>query len=134
MPENDNRGPHLRTRFVFVDTEAFRRARFDWNGRSLSKLIEFAEQGRLCLLVTDVTVREVKSQLQELLTEAHSSLIKHSGILDQLGASVDRVRDQPNALIALEAAFDEFLKRMKAVNAPLISDIKGVLDDYFARR
>jgi PIN domain len=88
MPENENRGLHLRTKLVFIDTQVFRRARFDWNGRSLSKLIEFAKQGQLRLLVTDVTIREVKSQLQELLIEANSSLIKHSGILEQLGASV----------------------------------------------
>jgi len=136
MPENENRGPHLRTKHVFIDTQAFRKARFDWNGWSLSKLAEFAKQGQLRLLVTDVTVREVKSQLHELLTEANSSLTKHSGILEQLGASVaiDRLRDQVTALSTLEGAFDEFLKRTNAVNVPLISDIKGVLDDYFARR
>lgn len=136
MPENENRDPHLRTKFVFIDTQAFRRARFDWNGRSLSKLAEFARQGQLRLLVTDVTVREVKSQLRELLTEANSSLAKHSGILEQLGASVavERVRDQATALGTLETAFDEFLKRTYAVSVPLISDVKGVLDDYFARR
>lgn len=136
MAKNENRGPHRRTKFVFIDTQAFRRARFDWNGRSLSKLVEFAKQGQLRLLVTDVTVGEVKSQIQELLAEANSSIIKHSGILEQLGASVaiDRVRDQVTALGTLEAAFDEFLKRTNAVSVPLISDVKGVLADYFARR
>jgi hypothetical protein len=86
--------------------------------------------------VTEVTVGEVKSQLQELVTEANSALIKHSGILEQLGASgaVERVRDQTAALSTLEAAFDQFLQRTDAVNVPLISDIKGVLNDYFARR
>jgi len=61
-------------------------------------------------LVTEVTVGEVKSQLQELVTEANSALIKHSGILEQLGASgaVERVRDQTAALSTLEAAFDQF--------------------------
>ena len=33
---------HLLTRYVFIDTEAFRKARFDWTGRMLSKLVEFA--------------------------------------------------------------------------------------------
>ena len=136
MPESENRGPQLRTKYVFIDTQAFRKARFDWNGWSLSKLAEFAERGQLRLLVTEVTVREVKSQLDELVTEAKSSLIKHTGILEQLGASVavDRVRDQTKALSILEAAFDQFLQRTNAVNVPLISDVKAVLDDYFARR
>jgi PIN domain len=102
----------------------------------LSKLVELAQQGHLRLLVTDVTVREVKSQLREVLAEAHASLIKHGGILQQLGASVaiDHIRDQTTALITLEAAFDQFLQHTKAVNVPLISEVSGVLDDYFARR
>lgn len=134
MPESN--AAHLRTRFISVDTQALRKARFDWNGRSLSKLAEFARQGQVRLLVTDITIGEVKSQLRELLAEASSSLIKHSGIIEQLGASaaIERVRDHSTALTTLETAFDEFLKSTKAVNVPLISDVKAVVEDYFARR
>jgi PIN domain len=84
MPENENRGQHLRTQFVFIDTQAFRKARFDWSGRLLSRLVELAREGQLRLLVTDVTVREVKSQLREVLAEANASLTKHAGLLQQL--------------------------------------------------
>src|ERR1700726_289473 len=84
MPESNP--AHLRTRFIFVDTQALRKARFDWNGRNLSKLAEFARQGQVRLLVTDITIGEVNSQLRELLAEASSSLIKHSRIIEQLGA------------------------------------------------
>jgi hypothetical protein len=87
-------------------------------------------------VVTDITIGEVKSQLRELLAEASSALIKHNGIMEQLGASaaIESVRDQKNALSTPETAFDTFLKRTKAVNVPLISDVKPVLEDYFARR
>jgi hypothetical protein len=136
MPENENRGQHLRTQFVFIDTQAFRKARFDWSGRWLSRLVELARKGQLRLLVTDVTVREVKSQLREVLTEANASLTKHAGLLQQLGASlaVDRVRDESTAIGTLEAAFDQFLQDSKAINIPSISDVTDVLDDYFAQR
>jgi len=136
MPENENRGQHLRTQFVFIDTQAFRKARFDWSGRLLSRLVELAREGQLRLLVTDVTVREVKSQLREVLAEANASLTKHAGLLQQLGASlaVDRVRDESTALGTLEAAFDQFLQDSKAINIPSISDVTDVLDDYFAQR
>jgi hypothetical protein len=87
MPNNGNVGPHLRTKHVFIDTQAFRKARFDWDGRSLSKLTEFAKQGHLRVLVTDVTIREVRSQLRDVLAEAQSAVVKHSAILAQLGAS-----------------------------------------------
>lgn len=136
VPGSKNVSPNLRTRFVFVDTQALRKARFDWNGRTLSKLVEFAKAGHLRLLVTDIAVGEVKSQLRELLAEASSSVTKHSGILEQLGASttVERMKDQTAALTTLEAAFDAFLRHTNAVNVPLISDVRSVLEDYFARR
>src|SRR5262249_27004962 len=114
VTENENQRPqHLRTRYVFVDTQAMRKARFDWNGRSLSKLAEFAKQGHLRLLVTDVIVGEVKSQLRELLAEASSALTKHSGIIEQLGASaaIELARDQAAAINTLEKRFEDFLKR-----------------------
>ena len=77
-----------------------------------------------------------RSQLRELLAEANASLSKHSGLLQQLGVSsaIDRVRDQSTALGTLEAAFDQFLQDTRAINIPLISDLTGVLDDYFAQR
>jgi hypothetical protein len=133
---SENRGPYLRTKYVFIDTQTFRKARADWSGRSFSRVTEFAKIGQLCLLVTDVTVREVKSQLGELATEANRSLIRNRGILEQLGASVaiERLRDQTTALSTLGAAFDLFLQRTNAINVPLISDIGGLLDDYFGRR
>ena len=136
MPENVRPGQHLRTKYVFIDTQALRKARFDWDGRSLKRLTEFAKQGQLRLLTTDVTIGEIKSQLRELLIEANSALDKHSGILRQLGASaiMDSVRDQATALRTLEAAFEEFLQQVKAINVPLIPDIRGVLDDYFTRQ
>ena len=137
LPENENPALHLRTKYVFIDTQAFRKTRCDWSGRSLSKIAELAKHGHLRLIMTDVTIREVKSQLQELLAEAKSSVSKHGAILEQLGvpaAAINCVQDQVTAMSKLEAAFDAFLKRTNSLNIPLISDVKGVLDDYFARR
>ena len=136
MVDNDNRGTHLRTKFVFVDTQALRKARCDWAGQTFSKLAEFAARGQLSLLVTEVTIGEVKSQLAELLDEAHKAMTKHSGIIEQLGASgaLDRLRDSKTALSTLEQAFDNFLQRTNAVTVPLVADIKEVLADYFGRR
>lgn len=120
----ENHTPHLRTKYVFVDTQALRRARFDWKGRTLSKLVEFAKNGDLRLLVTDITTGEVKSQLKELLAEAGSSLLKHSGIIEQIGGSeaLCCLKNQAAALSRLEACFDEFLKDARALNVPLITD------------
>jgi hypothetical protein len=72
---------HLLTRYVFIDTEAFRKARFDWTGRMLSKLVEFARQGHLRLLTTEVTKGEVTSQLREVLVEAVAAVKKHEIVI-----------------------------------------------------
>lgn len=127
---------HLRSKYVFVDTESFRRARFDWTGRTLSKLVELANQGHLRLLVTDVTVGEIKSQLREVLAEAATSLKKHESVLHQVGAidALTKLADQNAAVAALEAAFAKFLKDTKSVNVPVNADISTLLGDYFARR
>jgi hypothetical protein len=71
-----------------------------------------------------------------VLAEASTSLTRHAGLLQQLGASlaVDRVRDESTAVGTLEAAFDRFLQRTRAINIPVIPDLTGVLDDYFAQR
>jgi hypothetical protein len=129
MPE-----PRLRTKFVFLDTQTLRRFRCDFTGAKLAKLAEFAKKGQLRILVTEVTVREIKAQLDELLSEAQSALIKHAGILKPLGASftVDPRVDGPAAKAALEATIEKFFKDVNSVNVPLISDLKGVLDDYFS--
>jgi hypothetical protein len=81
---------HLLTRYVFIDTEAFRKARFDWTGRMLSKLVEFAKQGHLRLLTTEVTKREITSRLRELLADAAAALKKHEIVLRQAGAGLSR--------------------------------------------
>ena len=127
---------HLRTKFVFIDTEAFRKARFDWTGRTLSKLVEFAKQGHLQILVTDVTIGEVKSQLREVLAEAAASMKKHESVLQQVGAlaALASVADGETAVAALDAAFEKFLKDTNSINVPLSADITTLLGDYFARR
>lgn len=127
---------HLLTKYVFIDTEAFRKARFDWSGRMLSKLVEFASQGHLHLLITDVTKREVRSQLREVLAEAVASVQKHEIILRQAGAgeALTTFADDNTAIPALDAAFDKFLKDAKAIDVPLSADLDALFDDYFARR
>ena len=127
---------HLQTRYVFIDAQSFRKARFDWNGRTLSKLVEFAERGHLQLLVTDVTVGEVKSQLREVLGEAAASIKKHESVLQQVGAldALTKLADDTAAFAALDAGFEKFLKDTKSIKVPLSAEIGTLLGDYFARR
>ena len=82
---DNNPAQYLLTKYVFIDTEAFRKEGFDWTGKTLSKLIEFARQGHLRLLTTEVTKREITSQLHEMLAEATAALKKYEVVLRQAG-------------------------------------------------
>ncbi len=97
---------HLRTKCVFIDTEASRKARFDWTGRPLSKLVEFAKQDHLQILITEVTIGEVKSQLGEVLAEVAVSMKKHESVLQQLGAlaALTSIAESNAAVAALAVA------------------------------
>jgi PIN domain len=126
---------HLRTKYVFVDTQSFRQARFDWGGKKLSKLVEFARAGHLCLLTTEITKREIASQLLEVLKEAENAVRKHRVVFEQLGVTeaVPKLTD-PDALKSLEAEFANFLTNVRATDVPLTAEVGRLFDDYFARR
>jgi hypothetical protein len=126
---------HLLTKYVFIDTEAFRRAGFDWTGKMLSKLVELATEGHLHLLMTEVTKREIASQLREVLAHAAAALKKHEIVLRQAGVeeAVAAIADD-KAIAALDAAFEQFLKNTRAINVPLSADLSALFSDYFARR
>jgi hypothetical protein len=102
----------------------------------LSKLVEFAKQGHLHLLTTEVTKGEIKSQLREALADAAASVKKHEVVLRQAGAgeAFTTIADADTAIAALDAAFEKFLKDTKAIDVPLTADLSALLGDYFARR
>ena len=133
---NDDAPQHLLTKYVFIDAEAFRKAQFDWTGRTLSKLVEFAEEGHLHLLTTEVTKIEIRSQLREVLGYAAAALKKHDIVLRQVGAeaALAAIPDDNKAIASLDTAFEQFLKSTKAINVPLCADLSALFSDYFARR
>ena len=126
---------HLQTKFVFVDTEAFRQAQFDWGGTTLSRLVQFAKEGHLRLLITDITKREVSNHLHERLAEAMGAVKKHEIVLRQLGGgNATAALSDPAALTKREQAFEEFLKATNAINVETVASIGEVFSDYFALR
>jgi hypothetical protein len=130
-----NEVAELETPYVFIDTQAFRKSRFDWSGTTLSKLVELVRDGHIHLLTTSITKREISAQLAELLSEAKAALSKHVAILKQLSAAdaLEKIEDV-KAVTDLEAKFDEFLKATSTVEVPLSSDVASIVDDYFERR
>lgn len=126
---------HLETKYVFIDTESFRREKLDWKGKRLSKLLGLATEGHLTLLTTNITKREIKAQIRELLQQAEKAINRNRVVLEQLGhAEVAAVVTDASAAGKLEAAFDKFLVDAKAIEVPVIVTVEELFNDYFAHR
>jgi hypothetical protein len=123
----------LKTHYAFLDTQAYSEHRFDWSGKAMEKLAEFAKSGVLKLLTTEVTKREVRSQLSELVAELQDRIQKSRPILQQLGL-VHSIADANAATESLFERFEDFLKRSRAKTLPIPSDATSTLNDYFDRR
>jgi hypothetical protein len=107
--------------------------RFDWNGAILKKIRDFGKSGILRPLVTDITKREVNSNLFEHATEARNRLQKFRPTLKQLGIP-DMIDDVSAAHAVLCNQFDEYLANSKITEISVPSDSIKILEDYFAGR
>lgn len=61
---------------VFIDTEVMRRANFSCSAPAFRTLQILAERGAVSLVTTDITLREIKTQIAELAHEAAKGLAK----------------------------------------------------------
>jgi len=78
-PHSRKRGAmntELKTRLVFIDTEVFRSKNYQFGEHTLQKLEEHLKHDRLHLLLSSITVNEIKSQIRDLSNEAHIKLKK----------------------------------------------------------
>jgi len=129
MPREDE----IKTHNVFIDTQAYFEHRFDWSGKILGKLAEFAREGDLSLISTEVTIREVKAQLEEVVNELRDRLKRSESILAQL--KLTHSIDDPSAATAvLNGNFEKFLKLSRTKVIPITTDVTSVLEDYFTKR
>jgi len=122
----------LLTRYIFLDTQCYRELKLDWNSQLLQALQEHAAAGRLRLLITDITKREVIEQLDRSLDETLVSLRKHDVSLSQIASGISVV-DKPSARKVLARNFEDFLSKSKAILVPLLADAQEVFSDYFER-
>lgn len=53
----------LESRLIFIDTSAYESKNYQFNQHALKKLRDFLESGKLHLLITEITIKEVKSHL-----------------------------------------------------------------------
>ena len=113
----------LKTRNVFLDTQAYDNNSLHFAGPALKKLRELASAGFLKLLITEVVDREVRQHVQNYVSSAlvsHGRLRKHVGMLQALptpeyGALFEDL--DPSKLLKLGLqAWDQFLAATKRRN------------------
>lgn len=127
------------TQFVFIDTQVFDQHQLDFSSPSFRRLVRLATAGELSLVLTDVTVREIRTHLDSAAQTAVKQLSNYKKVsrvvkqvipADQL-TGLESVTEEELA-VSLRADFEKFLfetdTRVITVNTVPPSEI---FDRYF---
>jgi hypothetical protein len=123
---------------VFLDAQAFENASFNFQAKPFTALRRHLQSGRLRLVISDITVAEVKSRIEKNVEKevaAHANFAKGARVLRSLPLSANAVAAlDPKKIIAnLHTSFDEFLKDNKAEIIDTTEQQAGpVFEKYFA--
>ena len=75
----------MKTRNIFIDTQAFMRQGFKFENNVLSRIKELGDQSLINIYISDVIKQEVDSKISEKLSKAHKAkddLLKELSILE----------------------------------------------------
>jgi hypothetical protein len=133
-------GTHLRTKNVFVDTEAFDSASYHFAKGDLKHLLDRITQGQLSLHTTSITVREMEEHIRLGVHAAKSALkqfrsdarvLYNSKTCSSFFGKVDFSLVEEELLDQL----NEFLSKTQANVIDLVSTKPGsVFERYFDRK
>ena len=124
---------------IFLDTQVFEAASLNFKTSALVSLEEQVKKGTVRLILTDITVREVKARIEKtVLTQLeglkkfkrHARMLRSSK-LSEVKAALDL--DEKDVIRDLYRQFEEFIKRTKAEIIDTSALPAGpVLEKYFA--
>ena len=105
---------------IFLDTQVFEAASFNFKTTVLASLEEQVQKGTIRLVLTDITVREVKariektvlSQLELLKKFRREARVLRSSTLPEVKAALEF--DEKNLIAHLQQQFDDLLARANA--------------------
>ena len=126
---------------IFLDTQVFEAASFNFKTTTLVSLEEQVKKGTARLILTDITVLEVKARIEKTVLAQfegfkkfkRSARVLRSSTLSEVKAVLDL--DATSVMVDLQQQFDEFIQRTKAE----IIDTSGlpagpVIEKYFATK
>ncbi len=126
----------IRTSNVFLDTEVFFEANFNYNSPRLASLVDLVRSGRIRVFLTDLTVREIRANIKEAIAQAATTRphpVLRNSILPKVMA---RLEPLDNAAVETELfrQFDNFIENARIMILPVKSEyLNVVLDRYFQR-
>ena len=132
----------LKGKRVFIDTEAFRNARFGVSGPAFKKFSELSARREVILVTTEITRREIEAQISEVALEIRNAVAKAAGIAASLGQPELVFLGIPATLItekqvdeALRSLISAFFDKCGAEQLELPKQVlPTVLDLYFKRK
>jgi PIN domain len=125
---------------VFLDTEVYRSASFDWTRPTFTSLLERVERGSIELITTDIVLRELRNGLRALLGEFDQHVQKaarHSGVArsldDERVKALLRLADNKPSFDAIWQRAEQFLDALSTtvVDVPE-SAVRDLFDLYFS--
>ena len=126
---------------IFLDTQVFEAASFNFKTTTLVSLQEQVEKGTIRLILADITVLEVKAriektvlaQLEGLRKFKRNARVLRSSTLSEVKAALDL--DEKSAIADLQQQFEEFIQRTKAEIIDTSALPAGpVFEKYFATK
>jgi len=129
----------LKTKYVFLDTEVFRGEVFDYQSAALERLAELAESEHVSIVLTSITINEVKSNILDALAEAIPALRKFRSRARILRNLSDTFKNAFHESIKLEKTspilieqFEAYCKRVDAEILPIEDiSIETIFEKYF---
>ena len=126
-------------RNIFLDAAVFVEANFNYSSKRFRDIASFGACGQIQVLLTDVTVREIRANLKEgvkraLPGVATKAILKNS-TLPEITKRRDPVAQEAVEKELLEELLDQFEQFLKDANVKILKfEAEGILevfDDYF---
>jgi hypothetical protein len=142
-PKPNRDKPHpSEVRYVFLDTQVFEKNQYDLHSKDFQKLVSLVRLGKIKLVTTDVTMREINSHLAQRVVQAETLLKKFQRELlplkrtkNKLLAPLLREYRSKDFFASLEAEVKHFFDRCNVEVIPISEhDLQDVLDLHFAKK
>jgi hypothetical protein len=128
-------------KYLFLDTQVFDTNAYDFQNKHFRQIRALAESDDVCLLMPEITRREIERHIATKAKDAHAALEKfrRSGFQKNLRVppfdAIAKGTTEETIRTELMEHFDEFCKAAKVMHLPAEGlDLAAVLDDYFGQK